>query len=187
MRHVVQGVSIGEVLCAGPTIGRVHRSATRSFMPTKIILPLYLTVQFLVSNVTVHPASVSTRIPRREAIDNSGTTCPTRAVGRPGIIMSHMCVDITQCLSANTTLSGHVLFHLLWTGVLSMTKIWVVPESRIASLDAIILIAYAYFDCCLGANKKNVDLRLVVKPFEMFEVMTVMASSSTMISLMGRT
>ncbi len=35
------------VLPPGPTIGRVHRSVVGSFIPTKIILPLYLTTHLL--------------------------------------------------------------------------------------------------------------------------------------------
>ncbi len=81
------------VLPAGPTIGRVQRSVVGSFIPTKIVLPLYLTTHFLLSNFTVHPASVSIRIPKREVMDNSGMMCPTRVVGRLGITMSHICVD----------------------------------------------------------------------------------------------
>ena len=77
-------VSIDEVLSAGPTIGKAHWSVVGSFMPTKKKFPLYLTTHFS-SNLTVHPASVSTRIPKREAIDNSGTMCPMRVVWRPGI------------------------------------------------------------------------------------------------------
>ncbi len=87
-------VSLREVLPAGPTIGRVQRSVVGSFMLIEIILPLYLTTHFLLSNFTVHPASVSTWIPKREAMDNSGTMCPMSVVGRPGIMMSHMCVVI---------------------------------------------------------------------------------------------
>ena len=167
------GVSMEEVMSAGPTIGRVHRSVVRYFMPSKIILPLYLTAHFLMSNLTVHPASVSSQIPKREAIDNSGTMCPTRVVGRPGIMMSHMCVDITRRPTANSTLSGHVVFCLLWTSVPSMTKIWVAPESVIASFDALALVAYAQLGCCLGANKENADWRLVViEPFKTFDVTT---------------
>ncbi len=83
------------VLPARPTIGRIHRSVARSFKPTKIVLSLYFTTHFLLSNWTVHPASVRTRIPNREAMDNSGTMCPTRVVGRLGSTMSHICVDIT--------------------------------------------------------------------------------------------
>jgi hypothetical protein len=69
------------VLLAGPTIRRVQRSIVGSFIPTKIVLPLYLTTHFLLSNFTVHPASVSTCIPQREAMDNSGTKCPMTVVG----------------------------------------------------------------------------------------------------------
>ncbi len=95
----------------------------------------------------MHPASVSTRIPKREAMDNSGTMCPTRVVGRPGITMSHICMDSTRLPSANTTLRGHLVFPLLRTGVPSITKIWVAPESAIASFGAILIAAYA-FNCC---------------------------------------
>ena len=62
------------------------------------------------------------------------------------MIMSHMCVDVTRRPSANATFNGHVVFRLLWTGMPSMTKIWVAPESAIASLDAIALAAYAHFE-----------------------------------------
>jgi hypothetical protein len=65
-----------------------------------------------------------------------------------------MCVDITRHPSANATLSGHIVFCLLWTSMPSMTKIWVVPESAIPSFDAIVNAAYAHFDCCAGAAVK---------------------------------
>ena len=54
-----------------------------------------------------------------------------------------------------------------------MTKIWVAPESAIASLDAIVIAAYAHFEPCRflgveriplprgktprGANEENAD------------------------------
>jgi len=138
-----------------------------------------------VSNLTVHPAAVSTPIPNREAIDNFGTICPTSVVGRPGIIISHMCVDITRRPSANVTFSGYVVFHLLLRGMPSMTKIWVAPESTIASFDAIVNAAYAHFESCHGSTEENADSRLFVEPPETFDVMTVMSSSSTTTSLMG--
>jgi len=168
-----------------PTIGRVHRSVAGSFMPVKIIFPLYLTTHFLLSNLIVHPAAVRTRIPNREAIDNSGTMCPTSVVGSPGIMMSHICVDVTRPPSANDTFSGHVIFCLLWTGIPSVTKIWVAPKSAISSFVAIVIVAYAHFEACCEANEENADSRLVVEPSETFEVMTVMSSSSTTNSLTG--
>ena len=167
------------------TIGRVHRSVVGSFMPVKLIFPLYLTTHFSLLNLTVHPAVVRTRIPNREAIDNSGTICPTSVVGSPGIMMSHICVDITRRPSANDTFSGHVVFCLLWTGIPSMTKIWVAPESAIASSVAIVIVAYAHLEGCCEANEENANSRLVVEPSETFEVMTVMSSSSTTNSLTG--
>jgi hypothetical protein len=47
--------------------------------------------------------------------------------------MSHMCVDMTTHPSVRATCRGHVVFHLLTTGVPSMTKIWVAPESAMES------------------------------------------------------
>ncbi len=86
----------------------------------------------------MHSASVRTRIPNREAIDNSGTMCPTRVVGRPGSIISHICVDITRCPSANATFRGQVVIRLLRTGVPSITNMCVAPESAIASLGVMV-------------------------------------------------
>ena len=168
-----------------PTIGRVHKSVVGSFMPVKVIFPLYLTTHFSLSNLTVHPAAVRTPIPNSEAIDNSGTLRPMSVGGSPGIMMSHICVDVTRRSSANDTFSGHVVFCLLWTGIPSMTKIWVAIESVIASFVAIVIVAYAHFGACCEANKENADSRLIVKPSETFEVMTVMSSSSMTNSLTG--
>jgi hypothetical protein len=56
-------------------------------------------------------------------------------------------------------------FALLWTGMPSMTKIWVAPESAIASFDAIAIAAYAHFDSCQEANKENANSRLFVEQY----------------------
>ena len=71
-------------------------------------------------------------MPKREAMDKSGIMCPVRTVGRPSMAMSHMCVDMTWRPSANATFNGLVVGRLLITGVPSMTKIWVAPESAMA-------------------------------------------------------
>ena len=72
-------------------------------------------------------------------------------------MMSHMCVDMTRRPLANATFNGHDGFCLLWTGMLSITKIWVAPESAIASLDAIVIAAYAHFNACRGVNEENAN------------------------------
>jgi hypothetical protein len=66
-----------------------------------------------------------------------------------------------------------------------MTKIWVAPESAIASFVAIVIAADVHFEACLGANKENAYARLVVEPSETFDVTTVMSSSSTTNVLTG--
>ena len=89
-----------------------------------------------------------------------------------------------------------------------MTKIWVAPESAIASLDAIVIAAYVHFEVFRGANEENADCWFVVgcvlvrigayvyasdfsdsilpvDPVETFEVTTVMSSLSTITSLAG--
>jgi hypothetical protein len=113
-------------------IGRVHRSVAGSLCPRKIILLLYITSQYLLENVTVHPTAHNSRIPIRDAIDSFGTMCPESLSGRPGIIMSHMCVDLTFVPSGKLIDSGLVATRLLSTGVPSMMNIAVAPVSAMA-------------------------------------------------------
>ena len=108
------------------------------------------------SNLTVHPAAVRTQILNRDAIDNSGTIWSMSVVGRPGITILHiLCVDITLHPSAKATFSGHAVLCRLWTGMPSITNIWVAPESAIASFNAILSVAYSPFTCFHGAVKEN--------------------------------
>jgi hypothetical protein len=132
----------------------------------------------------VHPASVRARIPNREAMDNSGTMCHTRVVGRPGSTMSHICVDIIRRPSANATLRGQVVICLLRTGVPSITKISVAPKSAIASLGAMVN-AVCRLDCLVRALAENTVWYVVEVPLETLDVMTVMSSSSMVMLLMG--
>ena len=66
-----------------------------------------------------------------------------------------------------------------------MTKIWVAPESAIASIDAIVIVAYAHFDACREANKENADLTLFVDPSDTFDVTNVISSSAASIAWVG--
>jgi hypothetical protein len=99
------------------------------------------------SNVTVHSTSVNIQIPNKEAIDRSGMMWPVKVMGRPGMSISHVCVDQTCHPSANVTLSGQVVCLLFLTIVPSMIKIWVAPELALAapvgaSIAARVLAAY---------------------------------------------
>ncbi len=67
----------------GDLNGTIHKSVAGSFSPRKIISSLYQTIHLSCVSVTSHPASVSTLIPKREAMDRSGMICPVRTKGRP--------------------------------------------------------------------------------------------------------
>ncbi len=123
-----------EVVPLGEPNGRVHKSIAGSFAPFKIIVPLYQTMHLFLSNVTIHLASMRMQIPKREAIKRSRMMWPVRTVGSPLILMSHMCVDKTILPLANATFRGCIVLRLLTTVVLSITKIWVAPESATASV-----------------------------------------------------
>ena len=83
-------------------IGSVHKSVAGSLNPRKITCLLYITSHFDLVNTTEHPALHSTQMPINDAIVNLGTMCPVKIVGRPGIVMSHMCVDFTLLPSVDS-------------------------------------------------------------------------------------
>ncbi len=102
-----------------------------------MILLSYHTVHADLSNRTLHPASVSTTMPKREAMASSGMMCPVRTTGSPLMCISHMCVDVTLLPSARDTTTWHVVGCLLMMGVPSMMKICLAPKSAMASFVSI--------------------------------------------------
>jgi hypothetical protein len=58
--------------------------------------------------------------------------CPVKIVGRPGIVMSHMCVDFTLLPSGKLIVNGCNEGRKLLTGVPSMINMEVAPVSAIA-------------------------------------------------------
>ena len=67
-----------------------------------------------------------------------GTMCPVNVVGSPGILMSHMCVDLICLPSGRLIVSGYIAGRLFFTSAPSMIKIDVAPVSAIASDVAIL-------------------------------------------------
>ena len=124
-------------------MGSIHKSVDGSLLPRKITFLLYITSQLALVNTTVHPALHSTWMPINDAIVNLGTMCPVKVTGRPGIVMSHMCVDFTLLPSGKLIVSGHDEGRKLLTGVPSMIKMDVAPVSAIA-WSVIIVIALRY-------------------------------------------
>jgi hypothetical protein len=166
-------------------IGSVHKSVDRSLIPVKITFPLNITLHFSLSNITLHPALHRGRMPMRDAIVNDGTMCLVNIVGRPGILISHTCVDWIFLLSGKLMVRGDTRIRLLSTMAPSMMKMEVVPVSAIAWLAAIVR---ALRNCGIGLPQSALtiaaiedDALVVCTGFVdvQLEVITVAVSSSS--------
>jgi hypothetical protein len=151
--------------------GSIHKLVALSLPPLSMFLLLYHTVHADLSNRTLHPASVSMTMMKREAMESSGMMCPVRTTGSPSMCISHMCVDVTLLPSAWDTTNGHVVGHLLTTGVPSMMKNCVAPKSAMASF--VFSGNAAQVKCCGGGMLLNMPH--LEEP--VFDVMTVLSSS----------
>ena len=100
-----------------------------------------MTSHFILSNVTVHPALHKGRIPINDAMARCGTMCPVSIVGRPGIAISHLCVDWTTVPSGRFIFSGVFDNRLLSTSTPSMMKMDVAPVSAMAWSVAMVIAA----------------------------------------------
>ena len=169
-----------------PLIGSIHKLVAWSLNPRKITCSLYITSHFNLVNTTEHPASHSTRMPINDAIVNLGTMCPVKIVGRPGIVMLHMCVDFTLLPSGKLIVNGCNEGRKLLTGVPSMINMEVAPVSAIAWF---VLIAITLRYCWLGEPNTcramaakdehgEVGSGLRAAELEQLEVRTVASSSS---------
>ena len=94
-------------------IGSIHKSVVGSLKPVKIVLPLSFTSKFELSKVTVHPVLQRGQMPMRDAMVNEGTMCPVKMVERPGMWMSHMCVEYIFLLSDKLIVRGVHVTRLL--------------------------------------------------------------------------
>ncbi len=161
--NVVLFFGVGQTICGGALVGllmdcvpssisvlmgSVHRSVDGSLFPQKIMFPLHHTSHSFLVNNTLHPASHRTLIQINDAIVNLGTTCPTSTFGRPGIVMSQVCVDFTFVPSSRLMVSGQMAGPKFLHSVPPMMKIEVAPVSAIAC-DAAMAIALRY--CGFGA------------------------------------
>ncbi len=81
-------------------------------------------------NTTMHPALHKTCIPSNDAIVMSGTMCPVNVMGRLGMFMSQMWVDVTLLPSDRLIWIGCAASHLFLVGMPSMTNTEVAPVSE---------------------------------------------------------
>ncbi len=128
-------------------MGSIHKSVAGSLNPRKIICFLYITSHFDLVNSTEYPALHSTWMPINDAIVNLGTMRPVKIVGRPGIVMLHMCVGFTLLPSDKLIVNGCAEGRTLLRGVPSMINMEVASVSVIAWF---VLIAIALRYCWLG-------------------------------------
>jgi hypothetical protein len=140
---------------ASDVIGRLQRSVWGSLYPLKTNLLLYMMSQYFSVNVTMHPVLHKILIPTNDAIVNPWTMCPVRTVGRPGIIMSHVCIDLTTAPLGKFILNGFIAICTLLIFKLSIVNREVVPVSATACFLAndIVLLSAAQFVmlsfCCI--------------------------------------
>ncbi len=85
----------------------------------------------------MHPALHNTLIPKSDAIAKFGTICPVNVVGSPGMLMSHICIDLTCLPSGRLIVNGFVAGRLFSTLTPSMTNMDVAPVSAMACNAAI--------------------------------------------------
>ena len=121
-------------------------------------------------------------------MESLGPTCPTSTFGSPGIVMLHVCVDITFVPSGRLMVSGRTAGRKFLHGLPSMMKIEVAPVSAIAC-NAAMAIALRYFgfgapNNCLAVAA--IDILVLACPFltfdescVRFDVTIVMSSLST--------
>ena len=153
-----------------------------SLIPFKITLLLNLTSHFVSVKITLHPALHRIRIPISEAIDNPGTICPVRIIGRPGMLMSHMCVEWTMSPFGRFMVSGSVAGRMFFMGVPAITKIDVAPVSAMACVSENASV--------LGTPCRRAEAMLRAEATflfrDVFDVMTVASSlSCTTLHCMG--
>ncbi len=164
-------------------MGNVHKSVDGSLYPLKITLPSNLTSHLLLSKITRHPALQSRCIPTSYATAKAGRMCLIRTAGKPGMAMSHRCVDCTLCPSGRLIVNGLDATHLLATSTPSMTKMDVAPVSAIAC-NVPIVIAFKSL-CEVGSNNARaaiahahgicVRTRTLLEE-EQFDMITVVSS-----------
>ena len=109
-------------------MGNVHKSVDGSLNPLKITFPLKSTSHFLSSNTTLQPALQRGRMPIREATVNEGTMCPNRIVGKPGMVTSQTCDDLTFFPSGRLMVRGVVAIRLYVDAVHYKNRCCITPD-----------------------------------------------------------
>jgi hypothetical protein len=108
-------------------IGSFHKSVDGSLYPVYVTLPLKTTLHFSLLNITLHPTLHRGPIPMRDAIVSDRTICQVSTIGRPVILMPHICVDCTFLPSGKFIVRGDKAIHLLSTLAPSIMNVEFAP------------------------------------------------------------
>ena len=113
--------------------GRRHNRVTGSRVPVRMRLWPSKMWHALASYLTVYPASQNTAVERSDACVRPGTMWALVAFGRrPGMSISHVCVDWSVAPSGSMIVIGAVATCLLRTGAPCAMKWLVAPVSLMA-------------------------------------------------------
>ena len=126
------------------------------------MVSLYMTSNFSVLKVTLHPTLHQILMPIRDAIVIPGMICPVNIVGRPGMVMSQMRVKTTLLPLSKVMVIGWSARCKFLTGVPFIINIEVTPLSKMACV-AVIVLGLAHSKHCNGV--------------EQFDAMTIALSS----------
>ena len=110
--------------------------------------------------------------------------CPVNVIGRPGIVMLHMCVDLTLLPSGRLMVNGVVAGRKYLTAVPSIMNMDVAPISVIASVVAMVIACRYWFVCtphicrAVAAKLGQCDgmLCVVLPVVEQFDIVIVTSS-----------
>ena len=111
--------------------------------------------------MTSQPALHRMCMPSNDAIFILGTMCPINGWGRPGVKISHMCVDVILFPLGRLMVIGFVATHMLCAGAPAISRTDVAPVSAIARVGSMHI---AFARCGVAVVQ--------------FEAMTVMSLSS---------
>ena len=129
-----------DAIAAGPrvvfcpldeNIRRVHRLLLGSFVHLRIVFPLKLTEPLLSSKMTLQPALHGMCILSNDAVFILGTMHPINKWGKPGMKISHVCVDVICLPLGRLMVMGFLAKRMLCTGAPTITKTDVAPVSAI--------------------------------------------------------
>ena len=115
-----------------------HRPMLLSCVPTRTVLPSFLTLKTFLRNVMSHPASLHFCTPSSHCA-NPRTMCAlVTCAGMSGISRLHVCIETSIFLFGSIILIGSSATSLFSVGASVTRKCPVAPESMIAYVASLI-------------------------------------------------